>query len=325
LTLGRDLGQLLRIVSDSIHPHPPAPFDERSALAELEQLADKIQLSRRQREKALAEFDAFVKTFRYDRYTSSIAATDRELRRAEDRAPAATAAGTHAARATMPTPEVAEPQPPAVSPSNGASTVPAAVVTIPSPIEPGAPAADDREAVPSEADSSPWGTGIEREPLSHASRSFPRVRAAHVGVGLATLAVLAVAVLLWRSSSGPVGPTTPTNPSVAPASGGSSAAAQTPSTSAPTLKPTTPAGPPRALNIEFITTRPVWARITIDGRKAMEREFPADQRIPLGADRGIVIRAGDAGAIRLVVDGKDLGPLGKDGQIFSRAFTPAGR
>jgi hypothetical protein len=57
----------------------------------------------------------------------------------------------------------------------------------------------------------------------------------------------------------------------------------------------------------------------------MEREFPADQRIPLGADRAILIRAGDAGAIRLVVDGKDLGPLGKDGQIFSRAFTPAAR
>ena len=57
----------------------------------------------------------------------------------------------------------------------------------------------------------------------------------------------------------------------------------------------------------------------------MEREFPADQRIPLGADRAIVIRAGDAGAIRLVVDGKDLGPLGRDGQIFSRAFTVPGQ
>lgn len=323
MTLGRDLGQLLRIVSDSIHPHAPAPFDERSALAELEQLADKIQISRQQRERALAEFDAFVKTFRYDRYTSSIAATDRELRRAEDRAPAATAAGTHAARATTPTAEVAEVRLPTVPPPSSVIVTPAAVVT-PSPVEPIPPVAD-REAVPNEVDSSPWGAGIERESLSQAPRSLPPVRAAHVGVGLATVAVLAVAVLLWRSSSGPVGPTTPTNPSVSPASGGSQAAAPTPSASAPAPKPAVPAGPPRALNIEFITTRPVWARITIDGRKAMEREFPADQRIPLGADRTIVIRAGDAGAIRLVVDGKDLGPLGKDGQIFSRAFTPAAR
>jgi hypothetical protein len=54
----------------------------------------------------------------------------------------------------------------------------------------------------------------------------------------------------------------------------------------------------------------------------MEREFTADQRIPFSADRAIVIRAGDAGAIRLVVDGKDLGVLGRDGQVFERAFTP---
>jgi hypothetical protein len=71
--------------------------------------------------------------------------------------------------------------------------------------------------------------------------------------------------------------------------------------------------------------RPVLARITIDGRRAMEREFPADQRIQLGADSTIAVRAGDAGAIRLVVDGKDLGPLGKDGQVYSRTFNAPGQ
>ena len=38
----------------------------------------------------------------------------------------------------------------------------------------------------------------------------------------------------------------------------------------------------------------------------MEREFKADQRFPFGAPKAIVIRAGDAGAIRLIIDGKDL-------------------
>jgi hypothetical protein len=34
----------------------------------------------------------------------------------------------------------------------------------------------------------------------------------------------------------------------------------------------TPTGPARALNIEFVTVRPAGA-ITVDGRRAMEREF----------------------------------------------------
>lgn len=323
MTGRRDLGQLLRIVNDSTQPQAPAPFDEHSALAELEQLADKIQLSRRQREKAVAEFDAFVNTFRYDRYTQSIAATDRELRRADDRSPVATTAATHAARASVPSTAVATPStvpltaaPAVATPANAAlSATPATVVT---------PIAGARASSSPAVDvTSPWGSSAEREAIAQAPVTLPRIRAAHVGVGLATFAVLAVAVLLWRSSSGPVGPVTPTNPSVASTS--AAPAAQPQAQAAPAPKPVAPAGPPRPLNIEFITTRPVWARITIDGRKTMEREFPADQRIPLGADRAILIRAGDAGAIRLVIDGKDLGPLGKDGQIFSRAFTPAAR
>ena len=297
MTPATDLGQLHGIVSDSTQPRASLPpFDERSALAELELLADKIQISRRQREKAVAEFDAFVKTFRYEKYTTSIAATERELRRAEDR-PAVTSAATHAARAAVP------------------------VVVAP------VPTAHAVEALPP-AESAPWTTSPERESVALVPSGTPRVRAAHVGLGLATIAVLAVVVLLWRSSSGPVGPATPLNPSVAPASTASSPAVQSgqaPIVAPPASRPAAPAGPPRALNVEFITIRPVWARITLDGRRAMEREFPADQRIPLGADRAIVIRAGDAGAIRLVVDGKDLGPLGRDGQIFSRTFTVPGR
>ena len=90
------------IVTDSIQPQPLSQtFDEQSALAELEQLADKIQLSRRQREQKVAEFDAFVRTFRQDQRVQSIAATERELRRAEDR-PLVVSAATHAALAAVP-------------------------------------------------------------------------------------------------------------------------------------------------------------------------------------------------------------------------------
>ena len=276
-------------MTDSPQAQPfTQPFDERSALEELEQLADKIQLSRRQREQKVAEFDAFVRTFRQDRYAASIAATDRE-RRAEDR-PAASTAATHAARGVAPVTQAA------------ASAV----------IVSDAVSADIHE-------SNPWAVAVPREPVAHVPMDRPgRLRAAYVGVTLAALAVVLVTVLLWRSAPALVGPVAQSDPrAVVPPATPTAAA---PAAAAPA--PAVPPGPPRALNIEFVTVRPVWARITVDGRRAMEREFAADQRIPFGADRAIVIRAGDAGAIRLVVDGKDLGVLGRDGQIFERTFTP---
>ena len=239
-----------------------------------------------------------MKAFRHDRLTESIAATEREVRRVEDRPTAANAANvvTQAARAIASLTEVSVPTAPSVAPR---------VVA-------------DRAASPDRA--------LKRVSASQLVR---RPRAAYVGVALAALAVVAVAVLLWRSSSEPVAPAAQAGASAAPTAariGGicraDDVSGQCP---APALAQLAPAGPPRALNIEFVTIRPVWARITVDGRRAFEREFTANQRIPLGADNAIVIRAGDAGAIRLLVEGKDLGVLGRDGQVFNRTFTVGGR
>lgn len=294
MTPRREPGQL-HTVTDSQQAQPfVQPFDERSALEELEQLADKIQLSRRQREQKVAEFDAFVRTFRHDRYSASIAATERE-RRAEDQ-PAAASAATHAARGVVPAMQ------PGASPVAASAAVPARL-----------------------PETTPWGMALPRESVAHAMRDRPgRPRAAYVGVALAALAVILVTVLLWRSAGTPVGPAAQSDPRAVRSTSTPEAVppATAPGATAPAPAPAAPAGPPRALNIEFVTVRPVWARITVDGRRAMEREFKADERVPFGADRAIVIRAGDAGAIRLVVDGKDLGVLGRDGQVFERAFTP---
>jgi Domain of unknown function (DUF4115) len=95
----------------------------------------------------------------------------------------------------------------------------------------------------------------------------------------------------------------------------------------------TPAAPERAsppvpagnLRVELRTLRPVWARAFVDGRKAFERELPAGHRVPLHATRVIIVRAGDAGAIRLVVDGKDQGPLGPNGSPVTRLLTASSR
>ena len=93
-----------------------------------------------------------------------------------------------------------------------------------------------------------------------------------------------------------------------------------PTTAAPV--PQTETAPvPAGVNVEMIARRRVWVRVTIDGRRAFERECAADERIPLHAGRTILIRAGDAGAVALTRDGRDAGLLGRDGTIATREFT----
>jgi cytoskeleton protein RodZ len=100
----------------------------------------------------------------------------------------------------------------------------------------------------------------------------------------------------------------------------------TPPTAAPPPVPvaTPPASSPvptSGVNVELTTRRRVWIRVTLDGQRAFEREVPADQHIPLHADRSILIRAGDAGAVAVRQNGRDAGPLGRDGVVATREFT----
>ena len=71
------------------------------------------------------------------------------------------------------------------------------------------------------------------------------------------------------------------------------------------------------------TTRAVWVRVTVDGQRILERELPANARVPLKVEKSVVIRAGDAGAIRLVLRGKDQGALGATGEVVTRTFSVA--
>ena len=79
----------------------------------------------------------------------------------------------------------------------------------------------------------------------------------------------------------------------------------------------TSAGPVR---VEIATLRPAWIRATVDGERAFERLVPEGRTIPLVAARSIELLIGDAGAVRLTLDGKDLGVAGRPGQVVSRRF-----
>jgi cytoskeleton protein RodZ len=76
------------------------------------------------------------------------------------------------------------------------------------------------------------------------------------------------------------------------------------------------------LTIRIKPLRTCWVRVVVDGRTDA-RELQAGEDIVLNGKRSIVLRAGDAGALSVEVNGRVLPPLGLDGQVVERRFTAA--
>jgi len=74
------------------------------------------------------------------------------------------------------------------------------------------------------------------------------------------------------------------------------------------------------LRVEIVTERPVWIRAVADEVRRFERLVPENQRIRIDARTFVLLRIGDAGAVRLVVNGVDRGIQGRDGQVITRRF-----
>ncbi len=98
----------------------------------------------------------------------------------------------------------------------------------------------------------------------------------------------------------------------------------------PDTRPAAPSIPPPAIDAasrpdpsasELTTSKPVWVRVTADGQRVVERELPANARIPLTATKTIVIRAGNAGAVRVTLAGQDQGVFGPEGTAVTRTFS----
>lgn len=115
-----------------------------------------------------------------------------------------------------------------------------------------------------------------------------------------------------------------TAPQVAPASaspiapGPIVAASETPP---PSEKPSSPAAAgdgPRSLAL--VLSAASWLRVTVDGSVSMEGTFPAGTSKTFYG-KSALVRIGNAGGVEVYVDGKDLGKLGKSGDVVEHAFT----
>ena len=266
-------------------------FEEAAAERELDELRRAIEETRARRRRANAAFEEFLNGF-----------GDSPRRAAP------------ASQAPAPPPrqrETGGAEPAPFPPDDGLSAfapavapAPAGSVTPPRPLD--LSSLDDFAKDASETASSP----SRSIPVALAPARPSPLRRALPLIGIAVVGVLVV--LLW-SRGGSREDAAATDAAAAP-----SPAAPAP---APTTPPAATSGtqtPPPAA--EVVTSRRVWMRVTVDGQRVVEREVPEGTRIPLNGSQ-IVIRAGDAGAVRVSIAGKDQGAFGPAGQVATRTFT----
>jgi cytoskeleton protein RodZ len=141
-------------------------------------------------------------------------------------------------------------------------------------------------------------------------------------VGLVLLLVAIVAISQWsaevRNTAEPGAvATSGTNalPAITPV------AAAMGSTAARTPAEPVPLGP--ALVIVLETQRPSWISATADGTRVIYRTVPAGTKEILHGSEAITIRAGDAGAIRWSVNGRDPTVMGAPGEVRTVRVTRA--
>lgn len=113
----------------------------------------------------------------------------------------------------------------------------------------------------------------------------------------------------------------PASPAPGTAPSSASGAAAGPAAAVPAADPAVPA---RAVRLSLETVRPVWMLVTVDGKRAYRGTAAAGERLTFDADRAIVVRSGDAGGVRVTLNGTDRGAMGLRGWPLTVSITPEG-
>ena len=273
------------------------PWDEGAALEELERLKRGIEEWRRRRKDVQADFDRFVRGFRTP---PSERETGREI------------SGPVALQTAAVAPDRPSAQTPAVDPSATAPAAPLTSVTMAtaSATDP-AVSSSEPAPLPDESSLPPVvATAFKRSSLSAELRRRRTLLMAVAG-GAAVL-ITGVTLLTRTWNARPDG-------SSGAGSQPAARAAQGPRSTAPANSTPNPVVP-EAPRCEITALRRVWVRVVVDGTREVERELNAGDRIPLRAGRTSVIRAGNAGAVRLTINGEDRGLLGPEGEVVTRTL-----
>src|SRR5207249_2025459 len=94
----------------------------------------------------------------------------------------------------------------------------------------------------------------------------------------------------------------------------------TPAAGVVDAKPSDAAG---TVSVVITAQRRSWIRTTVDGRSDAGRTYDAGETKTFVGSRGVALRAGDAGALAVSVNGGAPKVLGRDGEVVTKEFAPA--
>jgi len=191
-------------------------------------------------------------------------------------------------------------------------------------------------APPSAAAAPARGTAAELPPFARvASAAQPEAgpasrRGSWLVWAAALVAVLLVAFVVYNELTMHRESASTTNtgsiavaPSPAPSQAESSSpfpagASPLPSAASPAVSPSPGVDGPNS--IALVLSQPSWLRVTVDGNVSMEGTFPAGTSKSFHGKTALV-RIGNAGGVEIYVNGKDVGKLGKPGDVAEHSFT----
>jgi cytoskeletal protein RodZ len=142
---------------------------------------------------------------------------------------------------------------------------------------------------------------------------------------IGVVAAIVIAIVVSRPAA--------TNESAAAKAVGTSGSATAPAAAAARstdaapviLAPTAPVAvpvPAAPLTIVLTATSPSWVTADADGRRAIYRTITPGSPETVTAKREIVIRVGNAGAVSWRINGREVGAMGRPGQIRDLTITP---
>jgi cytoskeletal protein RodZ len=79
----------------------------------------------------------------------------------------------------------------------------------------------------------------------------------------------------------------------------------------------------RAVSVVLVADRPVWLEARADGQRVVYELLEAGSERRLSADRDLLMRVGDAGAVSVTINNRNVGVLGAPGAVRNLRITPA--
>ena len=96
---------------------------------------------------------------------------------------------------------------------------------------------------------------------------------------------------------------------------------QTPAAEANAVDEARAASPAKDVRVSVRLTERCWTEVTVDGKTVFEGLLEEGKTENWQGKESIVLRAGNAGALEVTVNGKKLGTLGDEGAVVERTFT----